>query len=47
LNGTTPFNGTGFGGRGFPGIPAFGIPPFGTGRRESQFTFGGDVLVKF
>lgn len=47
LNGTTPFDGTGFGGRGFPGIPALGIPPFGTGRETSQFTFGGDVLVKF
>ncbi len=47
LNGTTPFDGSGFGGRGFPGIPALGIPPFGTGRKAEQFTFGGDVLVKF
>jgi Putative beta-barrel porin-2, OmpL-like. bbp2 len=48
LNGTTPFDGSGFGGRlNTAGIPAFGIPPFGTGRSESQFTFGGDVLVKF
>jgi putative OmpL-like beta-barrel porin-2 len=47
LNGTTPFDGSGFGGRGFPGIPALGIPPFGTGRKAEQFTFGGDILVKF
>jgi hypothetical protein len=48
LSGTTPFDGTGFGGRvNTAGIPALGIPPFGTGRSESQFTFGGDVLVKF
>jgi hypothetical protein len=47
LSSTTPFDGSGFGGRGFAGNLALGIPPFGTGRSESQFTFGGDVLVKF
>ncbi len=39
LNGTLPYNGIGFGGRGFPG--------FGAGTRNSQFTFGGDIIAKF
>lgn len=42
LNGTTPFGGT--------GVP-FNIftpgPAFGTGTMASQFTFGGDIILKF
>jgi Putative beta-barrel porin-2, OmpL-like. bbp2 len=53
LNGTTPFDGSGFGGRGFLGVPSPipGFPPlipaFGAGTKANQFTFGGDILVKF
>ena len=40
LNGTTPFGGAG------PQLTPF-FPPFGTGTKTSQFTFGGDIIVKF
>jgi Putative beta-barrel porin-2, OmpL-like. bbp2 len=40
LNGTTPFNG--LNGIGGPGTPGFGV-----GTSGSQFTFGGDIVLKF
>ena len=40
LNDTTPFDGQSVpGGRHFPG--------FGAGTKNSQFTFGGDIIAKF
>jgi hypothetical protein len=40
LSNTTPFGGTN-------GLAGPGTPGFGTGTKSSQFTFGGDIVLKF